>query len=185
MKSMNIILSIFLGMLPEVIYFYLFFIYVKNIKEKRIKLFLGILISYLLCIFLAPYEIFYYVIFIVFLYATLKILYLKEIQIIDVFIVMYGISYLALLSLLIYFAYDFKSYVVCYIINRILLFSIFIFRKHFNKLYIKYCKYWNRNDNIKRPIKSITLRNVSLIILNCIIFIINMICIYMINLIAK
>ena len=182
---MGVILSIFLGMLPEVLYFTLFFIYTLNIKEKKLKLFLGILISYLTCIFLAPYEIFYYIMFILLLYATLKILYYKNIQIIDFFIVMYGVSYLALLSFLVYFAHDFKSYLICYIINRILLFSIFILKKHFNKLYIKYCKYWNRNDKAKRPIKSITLRNISLIVINCIIFIINMICIYMINLIAK
>lgn len=182
---MEIVLSIFLGMLPEVIYFTLFLVYVKDIKEKRVKLFLGILFSYLVCIFLAPYKVLYYVIYTILLYIILKILYKERTQIIDFFIIMYSLFYIVMLSYLICFAKDFTSYLICYFIERILLFSIFIFRKQFNKLYRKYCKYWNRNDTIKRPIKSITLRNISLIIINAIILVMNIICIYVINLTIK
>lgn len=181
----NFIISLFLGMLPEVLYLTLFLIYTKNLKENKIKL--GILISiiYILCIMISRYKLLYYISFIFLTYIALKILYKEKTQIIDIFIIMYGTFYLTFLSFLVYFAKDIKSYYICYVIDRILLFSIFIFKKYFNKLYKKYCLYWNRNDNIKRPIKSITLRNISLISINCIIFIMNIICIYIINIIIK
>lgn len=181
----NFIMSLFLGMIPEVLFFTLFLIYTKNIKEKKLKLFLLITIAYFLCIMISNYQILYYIAFISLVYIILKILYKDKTQIIDVFIIMYASFYLTLLSYLIYFANDLTSYVVCLVINRILLFAIFIFAKYFNKLYINYCKFWNRNDKIKRPIKSITLRNISLIAINFIVFFMNIISLYMINLILK
>ena len=46
-------------------------------------------------------------------------------------------------------------------------------REKFNILYEKYRKLWNRNDKEKRFIKSITLRNVSLISVNLFILLLN------------
>lgn len=179
------LISVFLGLIPEVLYFSLALIYTKNIKKKRIKLFLLIAIAYTLCIMIIKYELLFYVLFIFILYFILKILYKDETQIIDIFVITYFSFYLTLLSFLIYIYYgisnNINTYYLLYFINRILLFVIFIFRHKFNKLYINYKKYWNRNDNIKRPIKSITLRNVSLISLNSIIFIINIICLYIVT----
>lgn len=176
------LISVFLGLIPEVLYFSLALIYTKNIKKKRIKLFLLIAIAYTLCIMIIKYELLFYVLFIFILYFILKILYKDETQIIDIFVITYFSFYLTLLSFLICFYYKYGStlemYIILYIINRILLFSIFIFRHKFNKLYMNYKKYWNRNDNIKKPIKSITLRNISLIAINCIVFFMNIICLY-------
>lgn len=176
------VISMFLGMIPEVLYFTLAMVYTKNIKTKQIKLFLLIALSYILCIMIIKYELLFYVLFIFILYFILKFLYKEETQIIDIFVIMYFSFYLTLLSFLICFYYNFMNtlevYIILYIINRILLFSIFIFRNKFNTIYVKYMKYWNRNDMIKRPIKSITLRNISLIAINCIIFFMNIICLY-------
>lgn len=182
---MGILISILLGVLPEVLYFTLFLVYTKNIKEKKVKLFFLIALAYVLCIMISQYKIIYYVAFAFIIYLILKILYKEDAQIIDVFIIMYSCFYITLLSYLIYFANNLYTYIICYIINRFLLFAIFIFRKYFNEIYKKYYKFWNRNDNIKRPIKSITLRNISLIVINCIIFFMNIICLYMINLSLK
>lgn len=179
------IISMLLGMIPEVLYFTLAIVYTKNIKTKRIKLFLLIALSYILCIMIIKYELLFYVLFIFILYFILKFLYKEETQIIDIFVIMYFSFYLTLLSFLIYFYYgishNINTYMILYLINRFLLFFIFIFKNKFNKLYLSYRKYWNRNDMIKRPIKSITLRNISLISINCIIFIINIICLYIIT----
>lgn len=182
---LNFIFSLLVGMVPEVLYFTLFIVFTKGLKEKRIRLFFLISLAYILCIMIIRYEILFYVLFIFIVYFILKILFKEKTQIIDIFLIMISISYLAFTSLLVYFANNINSYIFLYIINRILLFSIFIFRKYFNKLYEKYTKYWNRNDKIKRPIKSITLRNISVIGMNFIIFIIYIISLYMIELIAK
>ena len=68
---------------------------------------------------------------------------------------------------------DTSNYYYLYVIDRFLLFMPFIFKNKFNVIYKKYCNLWNRNDKEKRPIKSITLRNISLILLNSFIFIAN------------
>lgn len=180
---MGFIISILLGLLPEVLYFTLFVIYTKNIKEKRIILYFFLAIGYVVCIMTIRFQMFFYLVFVVYFYILLKILYDKKTQIIDIFII--GISYLwlSLLSYVLMFFVnkDYSNYYVIYTIQRLLLFIPLLFKSKFNLLYSKYCKLWNRNDKEKRIFKSITLRNISLIILNCIIFFLNIIIINIIN----
>ena len=180
---LQIIISIFLGLIPEVLYFTLFITYTKNIKEKRIKLFLLISLAYILCMFIQRYKIFYYVLFIVLIYLIMKVLYRKKTQIIDIFVISIGSIYLTIISYLgfCFFNDDLSNYYLLMFIARIFLFLLFIFRKYFNIIYKKYCKLWNRNDNKKRPIKSLTLRNISLITINIAIFLMNLYAISVIN----
>lgn len=179
----TIIMSFFLGMIPEVIYFTLFLTYAKNIKEKRLLLGTLIGIFYILCLFVQRYKVIYYILFICLIYLAMKLLYKKKIQIIDIFLI--GISYLYL-TLISFFMFiilnkDLSNYYILFLISRIMLILPFIFKKYFHSLYTKYYSLWNRNDTSNRPIKSITLRNVSLIALNIIIFIINLLCLNIIN----
>lgn len=180
---MYYVVSILFGLIPEVLYFTIFLIYTKNIKEKRIKLFILLSILYFVCMLLQRFMIIYYLLFIVFAYIILKILYKKKTQIIDIFIS--GVSYLwlSILSVILmnFVDKDFSNYYMILLIQKILLFMPFIFKNKFNILYKKYCKLWNRNDNEKRPIKSITLRNISLILLNSFIFLLNIAIINIIN----
>lgn len=178
---MYYLISIILGLIPEVLYFTLFLIYAKDLKEKRIKLSISITIIYLLCIFIIQYKILFYVAFMIFIFFSLKLLYKKKIQIIDLFVVGIAEGYLALLSLLIYLPKNNLQYFIVYAINRILLFIPFIFRNKFNMLYKKYCSLWNRNYTKKQPIKSITLRNISLFAINIIVLIINIIILYILK----
>lgn len=176
----TIIMSILFGMIPETLFFTLFLIYTKNIKEKKLKLFISIIFIYILCIFIQRYKIIYYVLFIILFYIILKILYKRKTQIIDIFIIAIMYSYLTIISI-ICFAFakeNFTNYYILMFINRFLLILPFIFKNEFNVLYKKYCNLWNRNDKIDRPIKSITLRNISLILLNLLIFIVNILCIH-------
>jgi hypothetical protein len=75
--------------------------------------------------------------------------------------------------MLIFLKPDNSNYWLLYSLDRIFLFMPFIFKNKFNLLYKKYCRLCNRNDKEDRPIKSITLRNISLIILNIFIFCLN------------
>lgn len=181
---LQILVSILLGLIPEVLFFTLFITYAKGIKEKRIKLFLLISIAYIICIFIKRYKVFYYCLFIILVYCILKYLYKNKTQIIDIFIINLGFNYLCITSYVcfLFLENDLSNYYYLYVIERIVLFGIFIFRKSFNDLYKKYCSLWNRNDNIKRPIKSITLRNISLITLNIGIVLMDLACIYILNL---
>lgn len=172
---MYYVLSIILGLIPEVLYFTLFLSYTKNLKEKRVKLFLLISIAYFICILIQQWQILFYILWVALTYFALKILYKKKAQIIDIFIISLAYFWLAFISLvsLFFLKKDYSNFVMLSIIARIFLFLPFIFRNKFNILYKKYCKLWNRNDKEKRPIKSITLRNISLILLNGFIFIAN------------
>ena len=180
---MYYLVSILFGLIPEVLYFTLFITYTKNIKEKRIKLFLLLSILYFLCMLLQRFIIIYYIIFIFFAYLILKLLYKNQAQIIDIFIASISYLWLSVLSLILmnFVNKDFSNYYIILLIQKILLFMPFLFKNKFNILYKKYCKLWNRNDKEKRPIKSITLRNISLILLNVYIFFMNIILINIIN----
>ncbi len=174
---MYYLLSILLGLLPEVLYFTLFLIYTKNLKEKKIKLFLLIGIAYFLCMLIQQYNFIFYVLHLFTFYAILKFLYKNKIQLIDVFIIVLPCLWLSILSFVLinFTKNDLSNYVFIYIIQRLLMFAPFVFRQKFNFYYKKYCNLWNRNDKERRPIKSITLRNISLILLNSVIFFLNII----------
>lgn len=180
---MRFLLSIVMGLIPEVLFFTLFITYTKNIKEKRIKLFLLISLAYCLCILIQNLQVIYYMLWIVLVYFAMKLLYKKKVQIIDIFVITIAYMWLMVVSMILmnFALKDLSNYVLIYAIGRIILFMPFIFRNKFNILYKKYCKLWNRNDKEKRPIKSITLRNISLILLNIFIFVMNIVFINIMN----
>lgn len=167
-ETLYYLIGIILGLIPEVLYFTLFLIFTKNIKEKKILLFLLMSIGYMLCICIQQYVLLYYLGYIVIVYLILKFLYKNQTQIIDIFVFSISTLYLTFLSYLGFkcFKNDLSNYWIMFILDRILMFVPFIFKNKFNILYKEYCKLWNRNNKEKRPIKSITLRNISLIIIN-------------------
>lgn len=172
---MYYLISILLGLVPEVLFFTLLITNIKNIKEKRLKLFMLISIVYFLCMLIQRFVILYYVAFIFLCYFVFKIVYKNKIQIIDLFVFTCCYSYVCLLAIIMYFFVNnnLTLYYILYCIDRLLLLVPFLFIKQLRKLYNNYCKLWNRNDKEKRPIKSITLRNISLIVINIFIFILN------------
>ena len=180
---MYYLVSILLGMIPEVLYFTLFLIYTKDLKEKKIRLCLLIAIAYFLCLMINRFKLVYYIGFLFLIYLILKLLYKKKAQITDIFIISLAFLYVCIISYIcfLFVKEDYSNYYLLCVINKILLFVPFSFRKKFNIWYKKYYSLWNRNDNVKRPIKSITLRNLSLIGLNIFVFINNIVFLYMLN----
>ena len=164
----NFIVSLLLGMLPEVLYLTLFLIYCKDIKEKKLKLFCLLAIGYIALIMICQYQFIFYIAYIIYSYLILKWLYKAHIS--NLFICSIGLSYMTLIAMIGYALLN-SNYIVYYIVARILLYSIFIFKNKLNKLYNIYLECWNKGDN--KRIKSITLRNISLVILNILIIILN------------
>lgn len=175
-----ILLTIFVGMLPEIIYFTKFMEYAKNIKEHRIKFFLLMILTYVLCILVSQYKILYYVAFIFISYLAMKLIYKEKAQIIDIFVFSIAFLYVSVSSIIcfMFVREDMSNYYLISILNRLTLILPFIFKNKFHNLYSLYKSLWNRNNKINRPIKSITLRNISLICLNIFIFILNLAIIY-------
>lgn len=180
---MYYLISILLGLIPEVLFLTLFLIKTKNIKEKRIKLFIIISIFYFLSMLIQQYKTIFYVLFIFLLYLSLKIVYKDRTQIIDLFVASIPFMWISLLSYIcfLFLKEDLSNYYLLYIIDRIFLYLPLLFGKYLNKVYKIYCKLWNRNDKEHRPIKSITLRNISLLVVNITIFFMNLYVISIIN----
>lgn len=171
----NFIISLFLGMLPEVLFLTLFIIFSGNKKDKRLKLFIYLMIGYILLVMVCRYQLIFYIAYIIYSYLVVRKLYKAHIS--DLFINSIGYVYLTLMSFLCFKLIP--NYWIALVINRIMLFIPFIFRKYFNKFYLKYKSLWNVNKNAK--IKSITLRNISLLTINLLIVIMNFMMVIAIN----
>lgn len=174
---LNIILSLVLGAGLDSLYYYLYISKIKEIKNKKVLLYSLIFISYVVLFMILRYNLYLYLIFYIYIYLILKFIYKSQINdfFITVFLDIFYISVSALCFFLI------KNYILALLIDKLLLFAPLLFIKKIRFLYNKYCNFWNRNSNIKTPIKSLTLRNCSLVCFNLIILISDLLLIYLIR----
>lgn len=156
----NFVVSLFLGMFPEVLYFTLFLVFTKDIKQNRIKLFLLLALGYIVLIMLCRYQIMFYLAYIVYSYLILRKFYNGKI--IDLFVYSLAFCYISLISLILCLFLD--NYIVAYVLDRVLLFIPFVFHRQLRNLYLSYKYLWDRHKDNK--IKSITIRNSSLVMIN-------------------
>lgn len=171
---------IFLEKILEAIYFSAFLLIGKNIKNKRI-LFTGIMVfEYLALKYFIKFNIWFQLIYTFMSFVNLKVIYKEKAQITDIFLFMISSIVLVLVSI---FCGLFQillgvPYFYLLILNRILLFLVLFWVKNkINKTYKRYCLYWNKHNN-SHKIKSLTLRNISIIVFNLMFYIINIGLIY-------
>lgn len=173
-------LEILLGQIPEAIFFALFMIYAKELKEKRILFTVLMIIEYLLLKYSFPYNWLFHIGYIILTFLTLKVLYKEKCQITDIFMQIISYIIMSIFSL-ICLPIIYQNYNIAMVINRIML-IIFIIIFH-NKLYkIRniYKRLWNRNNKEKYIIKSTTFRCINLVIFNIFFYIINLLMIYVV-----
>lgn len=165
-----------LAQLPEPVYFSLFLIIGKNIKERRLLL-IGIMaIQYFLLACIFQYNVWFQLIYTFMSFVNLKVLYKEKAQITDIFLFGVASIVLVLISLFTYSTamVTYKNYYVSLIINRILLFGLlFLFKDNIRNKYKRFCSLWNRH---KKPnkIRSLTVRNISIIAFNLMFWFINL-----------
>lgn len=178
---MNLFELIF-GQIPEALYFALFIIEVKQLKEKRFIFTILMILEYILLLNIFPYSIWFHILYFITYYLIMKLLYKDKCQIIDIFTLGIASLILIIFCIIPYFIVhftinDFKIYVI---LNRILLFSfLFIFRHKLSKIQNIYKNLWNRNDKIKKKMKSTTFRALNLVIFNFMFYLINLGMIFM------
>ena len=172
---MYFLVSLLLGAIPDVLYYYLWLKNIKEIKDKKFLLFLIILIGYVVIFMILRYNFYLYLIFYLYIYFNLKFIYKSKIN--DFFLMLFIDVYYILMSILCFFLI--QKYAIALILHNIFLFIPLIFKKKVVKMYKSYCKMWNRNREVKQPIKSLTLRNISLVILNLVITISDILLIYL------
>ena len=159
---MNFLISILLGMIPEVLYITLMTSYLEGIETKRIRLFVLNSFGYIVLIMVCRFELIFYIAYIIYLYWVLKLMF--KVQITSFFMISVVFSSVAWISFVCSF---YPNYYVGYVISRTMLYTIYLFRDNFYILYKRYRACWNRN--ITHKIKSITLRNCSLVFINAMI----------------
>lgn len=169
-------MELLLGQIPEAIFFALFMIYAKGIKEKRILFTILMIIEYLLLKYSFPFNWIFQIGYMITTFLTLKILYKEKSQITDVFILL--ISYIIMIgsSAIIYCIIwiTLNNFFVALILHRLfLLLFLIITHKNLIKIQNLYKKIWNRNNKCKK-IKSTTFRSLNVFMFNIIFYIINL-----------
>lgn len=174
-------LELFLGQIPEAIYFALFMIYAKNLKTKRFLFIILMILEYILLKSFLHYTMWFQVLYTFITYVILKVLYKERAQITDIFTFMIGSLILILVCALTYFPiYWIKpNFILSAILVKIILFVVLFSINHrFYKIQSLYKKFWNRNDKVKKKMKSITFRCINLIIFNLMFYLINVFIVY-------
>lgn len=159
----------------EAIYFALFLLIGKNIKEKRIAFIAVMIFEYLALKYFIRYNVLFQLSYTFMSFINLKFFYKEKSQITDIFLFMFASLILIIISIatgLILFKFP-ELYVFMLIINRIIMFlTLFAIKDKIYNWYKVMFKHWNRSKE-KRKIKSLTLRNISVIIFNLMFYILN------------
>lgn len=167
------LMELLLGYIPEAIYFALFMIYTKQLKEKRLLYITLMVLEYLLLKQFVHFSIYFQVAYTFITFVILKILYREKAQIIDIFTFTIASIFLIITSV-ISFLISGQNVILATIINRIIIFVVlFGFNYKLNVIQNLYKKLWNRNDKVKKKIKTTTFRSLNVIIFNVIFYFIN------------
>lgn len=180
---MEEILLIFFEKILEAIYFSLFLIIGKNLKKKRLLFVLIMIFEYLIFKSIIRYNVLFQFIYTFMTYLILKVLYKEKAQITDIFLFTIASIFLIFSSIICYFIiyYLTRNYYCILLVNRILIFLfLFIFKEAIREKYVEFYSLWNRHNNPIK-IKSLTLRNISIIIFNLMFYVLN-ICMIFANL---
>lgn len=175
---MNIdILELLIGQIPEAIFFSLFIILGKELKEKRLLFTFLMVLQYFILkhVALLNYDIKFQILYTFMTYIILKAVYKEKSQITDIFLMITAILILGIFSvpfLLLNLIIN-NVYIVCFISKIFLFVFLFISKNIINKFYKILYKYWNRNDAEKRKIKSLTIRNICAVSFNLIFVLLN------------
>lgn len=175
-------LELLIGQIPEAIFFSLFMIYAKGLKEKRILFTVLMIVEYLLLKSFIHYNIWFQILYTFISFIILKVLYKEKSQITDIFTFTIASIIVILICAILYFIiwFTFNNYLIYAILTRIFMFAfLFLFRNKLNKIQKVYKKLWNRNDK-KKGMKTTTFRSLNIVIFNIIFYIINIGMIFMI-----
>lgn len=177
MTITDILMELFIGQIPEAIYFALFMIFVKNIHEKRFLFTILMIVEYLLLVRFIHYNIWFQITYTFISYIILKMLYKDRAQIIDIFTFTIGSIILTMSSIIAGLILMINP-VLGIIMSRILPLCVLCFGYKLYNIQNLYKHLWNRNDAKKKKIKSTTFRSVNVVIFNLMFYIINIFLLY-------
>lgn len=168
--------ELLIGQIPEAIYFALFMVFAKGLKDKRILFTIIMIFEYLLLTQIIKFNVTFQLAYTFMTFLSLKVLYKEKAQITDIFVFGVASLYLIFVSILSYaiIYYTIRIYIIAAILNRaILIGTLIIVRGRIKKYYERFRYFWNRHRNESVKIRSLTLRNVSIILFNIMFYVIN------------
>lgn len=171
------ILELLLGQIPEAMFFALFMIYTKELKEKRFIFIILMVLEYIFLKLILSFNIWFQVIYTCMTFIILKILYKSKTQITDVFTFAISSLIMGVIETVLYFIIwmtinNFLVFVILVDIVYILFFILF--RKKLCKIQNLYKKLWNRNRQKPNKIKSTTFRCINIVVFNIMFYLINL-----------
>lgn len=176
---MNFLLETLVVQLPEALFFSIFMILTKKLTRHKLLFITSMCVEYVLLMNAFPYNIYSKVLFFVITYCLLRLLYKNKSQIIDIFtlgiasIIVMIIS--AICSLIFY-----PNIILVLLSSRLTMIVMLIaLRNNLYKIQNLYKKLWNRNDKVKKKMKTTTFRAMNLVIFNVMFYVINFVSIYM------
>ena len=172
----NFLLSLFLGKLPDVLFSWVFITEIKETKTKRLIFFILGFVVYVFCITQIRYQLLLYLVLDVILFLIMKLLYKSNIT--DFFLIIVLDLYLFICSIISYMLIP--NYYIALIVYRLILFLPLIFINKLRNIYKQYKTLWNRH-NEKGKIKSITIRNIVIVLLHITILILHFALIYILS----
>ena len=161
-----IIIGNVLGVILQPLYYTLFFTFTKNLKERRILLYLLIAISYISTQYFWNFnntvngDLF----FLIMIYVNLKFLYREKARITDVFIYILAFLLMGIIAVTLILSIGYNIYAVI-LMSITSVCSLFILKNKLHKIEKFYNKFWNRHE-IKNIIKSVTIRGFSIVMIN-------------------
>ena len=168
--------ELILGQVPEAMYFAVFMILVKGLKEKRFLFTCLMILEYVFLKQFLVYTVWFQVVYFILAFIIMKILYKNKANVTDIFtlgIASIGLIIVSFISYIItYFTH--KNMVIGAIVVRVITFGLlFMFRNKLPKINNLYKKLWNRSK-FKYKIKSTTFRALNLVIFNISFVVINL-----------
>jgi hypothetical protein len=173
---MNEVVRLLLTKVFEAVYFSTFLIIGKDLKHKRLLLTLIMIFEYLMITNIIEYDVLFQLIYTFMSFVNLKVLYKEKAQVTDIFLFTAASVVLIFISIFSYLVIYFtiNNYFVALYLNRILIIIfMFLSKNSIRELYLKFISLWNRHY-FKGEIKSLTLRNTSIIIFNLMFWLINL-----------
>ena len=162
--------------LLEPIYFSLFLLIGKDLKKRRLLFVLIMIFEYILLKIYIKFDVGFQFLYTFMTFLIVKVLYKEKVQITDIFLFTVASIFLIISSFACYIIIYFltKNYYLVLIVNRLIIFLfLFIFRKTIREKYVEFYSLWNRHNNPNK-LKSLTLRNISIIIFNLMFWLINL-----------
>ena len=135
--------------------------------------------EYVLITSVLQYNVWIHILYIIMTYTNLKVLYKDKAQVTDIFLFMAASiiviiigAICAIISVSLNLS-GYNDYLKVLLVNRVLIFSILALSKSkINIYYKKFYERWNRHTDATK-IRSLTLRNISIIVFNLMFYIIN------------